>query len=165
MINGRVVVKVPQGNYTLGDNNRTYPKWEYNNTLRICMQVWDAANPDYVEQVRWVLNYTFPTRDANFTMQHAYVNNTPPAAEEEEVDWREQMQMDFDPAASEDPVPVDEGNVTAPANDTVVLLPPIVDPMTWCSRAENWTGMVPNATNGTLIGFFAPAPIEEEEEP
>ena len=41
------------------------------------MQIWDSTNPDYVEQVRWVLNYTFPARYANFTMQHSFVNNTP----------------------------------------------------------------------------------------
>ena len=61
MINGYLTVESPKGRYLFDGKNFTYPKWSEKNTLRICMQIWDGKNTSYIEQFRWVLNYTYPT--------------------------------------------------------------------------------------------------------
>ena len=44
------------------------PEWTDENVLRICMQIYnDQDGPYYREQIRWVLNYTYPMKFANFT--------------------------------------------------------------------------------------------------
>lgn len=72
-------------NGTNGTKEEDYihPKWTKSNTLRVCLQYWDDAQMKNesvknatITQVRWVLNYTFPMKYANWTPQVALLNES-----------------------------------------------------------------------------------------
>lgn len=52
-----------------------YPRWTKQNVLRVCLQYWDDSKKNdtnfTIYQVRWILNYTFPMKFANWTPQVA----------------------------------------------------------------------------------------------
>lgn len=81
--NGTPVI---QGYLTVKSPGAGFPTWSSDNTLRICMQIWDMKKPNTVEQIRYVLNYTFPTLAANYTPQmhilQQTTNEAPPV-----TDW------------------------------------------------------------------------------
>jgi len=57
-------------NVTLRNGTVLQPYWEPgNNTLRVCMQIYEARNSSRREMIRWVLNYTYPMNFANYTPQ------------------------------------------------------------------------------------------------
>ena len=65
-----------------GENEDDYkhPLWTKQNTLRVCLQYWDANVTNtkgeyHFEQLRWVLNWTFPNLHANFTPQYSVVRS------------------------------------------------------------------------------------------
>lgn len=61
-----------------------HPPWTKSNTLRVCLQYWDEAQIQNesqkdnitITQIRWVLNYTFPMKYANWTPQVAIHNES-----------------------------------------------------------------------------------------
>jgi hypothetical protein len=61
-----------------------HPKWSKSNTLRVCLQYWDdeyirnesLKDNITITQLRWVLNYTFPMKNANWTPQVAFHNES-----------------------------------------------------------------------------------------
>jgi len=57
------------GDNTTDENNKTVmPEWTEENVLRVCMQFYsDEYGSNWREQIRWVLNYTYPMNFANFT--------------------------------------------------------------------------------------------------
>ena len=85
VIYGYLYLQNPNETYegTNGTDPEDYihPKWTKSNTLRVCMQYWDDAEASNssanltITQVRWVLNYTFPMKYANWTPQVSLLQN------------------------------------------------------------------------------------------
>jgi len=62
------------------EQNMVHPLWTKQNTLRVCLQYWDANVTNtkgeyHFEQLRWVLNWTYPNQHANFTPQYSVVRS------------------------------------------------------------------------------------------